>query len=128
MSAGPSITFHPQNIRVYKEEKLLIASFTCKATGSPEPVITWLKNNSTKANGTSIQAGSISTLILALNGGEKTLSNYSCVVKNLAGQAYSKEATLEILAASLQSANFGMCIDSWKIIQTGNEFPMTQWW
>lgn len=112
MSAGPSITFHPKNIRVYKEEKLFMASFTCKATGNPEPVITWLKNNSTKANGISVLAGSIATLILALHGGEKTLGNYSCVAKNLAGQAYSKEGTLEILAASLLSPNFGMCMDS----------------
>ncbi|XP_067042741.1 contactin-2-like isoform X2 [Acropora muricata] len=107
LAQRPSITFHPKNIRVYMEEKLFIASFTCKATGNPEPVITWLKNNSTKANGTSILAGSISTLILALHGGEKTLGNYSCVAKNLAGQAYSKEGTLEILAASLLSPNFG---------------------
>ncbi|XP_029210338.2 peroxidasin homolog isoform X1 [Acropora millepora] len=107
LAQRPSITFHPKNIRVYKEEKLFIASFTCKATGNPEPVITWLKNNSTKANGTSVLAGSISILILALHGGEKTLGNYSCVAKNLAGQAYSKEGTLEILPASLLSPNFG---------------------
>ena len=96
---------------MYREEKIFIASFICKATGNPEPVITWLKNNSTKANGTSIQADTISTLILALHGGVKTFSKYSCVAKNLAGQAYSKEGTLEILASSLRSANFGMCMD-----------------
>ena len=72
--------------------------FHCKAIGIPRPAIDWLENNSTKANGTVIQTGSTSTLILVLHGGEKNLSKYSCVAKNLAGQAFSCEATLKVFA------------------------------
>ena len=72
-------------------------SFLCKATGKPTPVIGWLKDNSTKANGTILQTGGISSLILVLAANEKTPTKYSCVAKNSVGKAYSKEGTLEIL-------------------------------
>ena len=72
-------------------------SFLCKATGNPTPVIGWLKDNATKANGTIIQTGSISSLILVLAAKEKNPTKYSCVAKNSVGKAYSKEGTLEIL-------------------------------
>ena len=81
-----------------------MVSFLCKVTGNPTPVIGWLKDNSTKANGTVIQIGGISSLILALAAKEKTPTKYSCAAKNAVGKAYSEEGTLEILAHRLRPA------------------------
>ena len=92
----PTISRHPKNVSVYLEGDVTMVSFSCKATGSPPPVVGWLKNNSTKANGTVIQTGSISSLILILAEKEKTAGTYNCVAKNSAGEAYSSEGKLEI--------------------------------
>ena len=82
---------------MYLEENFTMFSFLCKATGKPTPVIGWLKDNSTKANGTVIQTGGFSSLILVLAAKVKNPTKYSCVAKNSVGKAYSKEGTLEIL-------------------------------
>jgi len=93
----PTISVHPKNVSVYLVGNITEISFSCKATGIPKPVIGWLKNNSTKSNGTVIQTGSISVLILLLKEKEKAPGKYSCIATNSIGQAYSKEGTLEIL-------------------------------
>ena len=93
----PTISLHPKNVFVYLVGNVTVVSFSCKATGIPKPMIVWLKNNSTKSNGTVIQISSISVLILLLKEKEKAEGKYSCIAKNSMGQAYSKEGTLEIL-------------------------------
>ncbi|XP_068674857.1 immunoglobulin superfamily DCC subclass member 3-like isoform X1 [Montipora foliosa] len=107
LTQSPTITFHPQNVQVFLEGNFTIVSFICKATGNPTPLISWLRDNSTEANGTVIQTGSISTLILVLLGEEKNFSKYSCLAKNTDGKAYSKEGALMILASRSQSVTFG---------------------
>ena len=97
LSPVPTISVHPKNVSVYLVGNITEISFSCKATGIPKPLIGWLKNNSTKSNGTVIQTGSISVLILPLKEKEKAPGKYSCIATNSIGQAYSKEGTLEIL-------------------------------
>ncbi|XP_068674867.1 peroxidasin-like [Montipora foliosa] len=101
----PAITFHPQTTSAYIEGNFTVVSFQCKATGNPTPGISWLRNNSTKANGTVFQAGSISTLLLVLPGRKKTSScKYNCIAKNSFGKAYSKEGTLNIVDKKSRNA------------------------
>lgn len=76
------------------EDNVTVISFSCEATGSPKPVIGWLKNNSTKVGGTVIQTGSISSLILVLLRKEKFPGKYNCFAENSVGKVYSNEATL----------------------------------
>ena len=71
LSPVPTISVHPKNVSVYLVGNITEISFSCKATGIPKPVIGWLKKNSTKSNGTVIQTGSISVLILPSKEKEK---------------------------------------------------------
>lgn len=93
----PTVLLYRQSVSVFLEGNYTVVSFLCKATGNPRPSIGWLKDNSTKANGTVIQTGSISMLIVVLVGKDNKRGKVSCVAKNLIGEAYSKEAKLEFL-------------------------------
>lgn len=93
----PTVLLYRQSVSVFLEGNYTVVSFLCKATGNPRPLIGWLKDNSTKANGTVIQTGSISMLIVVLVGKDNKRGKVSCVAKNLIGEAYSKEAKLEFL-------------------------------
>ena len=59
-------------------------------------MINWLKNNLTVTNGTLVQNGSISSLVLHLQNKEELLGKYRCIAENVLGQAPSKEAALVI--------------------------------
>ena len=77
------------------KENITLVSFACKATGSPPPVVTWLKNNSTQANATVVEADGMSWLILLLvKNDENSFNKYNCFARNLVGKAYSNEATV----------------------------------
>ena len=71
-----------------------MVSFACKAAGSPPPVVTWLKNNSTQPNGTVLEIDGISWLILVLVEIQKGEDSYVCVAWNSEGEAYSSEAVV----------------------------------
>ena len=71
-----------------------MVSFACKAAGSPPPVVTWLKNNSTQPNGTVLEIDGISWLILVLVETQKGEDSYVCVARNSEGEAYSSEAVV----------------------------------
>ena len=91
----PTISTHPKNVFVSFKENITLVSFACKATGSPPPVVTWLKNNSTQANATVVETDGMSWLILLLvKNDENSLNKYNCFARNLVGKAYSNEATM----------------------------------
>ena len=69
-----------------------MVSFACKVTGSPPPVVTWLKNNSTQSNATELEIDGISWLILVLVGKQNNEDRYICAARNSEGEAYSPEA------------------------------------
>ena len=91
----PTISIHPKNVFVSFKENITLVSLACKATGSPPPVVTWLKNNSTWANATVVETDGISWLILVLVKNVENGSNkYNCVARNIVGKVYSNEATV----------------------------------
>ena len=69
-----------------------MVSFACKAAGSPPPVVTWLKNNSTQPNATELEIDGISWLILVLVGKQNSEDRYICAARNSVGETYSTEA------------------------------------
>lgn len=95
LSQVPTISIHPKNVFVSFKENITLVSLACKATGSPSPVVTWLKNNSTWANATVVETDGISWLILVLVKNVENGSNkYNCVARNIVGKVYSNEATV----------------------------------
>jgi len=93
---GPTISLHPQNVAVSLKQNITMVSFACKAAGSPPPVVTWLKNNSTHLNGTVLEIDGISWLILVLVEKQNSEDSFVCVARNSEGEAYSSEAMLII--------------------------------
>ena len=69
-----------------------MVSFACKVTGSPPPVVTWLKNNSTQPNATQLEIDGISWLILVLVAKQNSEDRYIYAARNSEGEAYSSEA------------------------------------
>jgi len=92
----PTILLHPKNVSIFLEDKAITVIFTCKATGFPLPVISWLKNNSTVTSGTLIQNGSISSLVLRLQNREEAPGKYRCIAQNSLGKTSSEEAALVV--------------------------------
>ena len=91
----PTISIHPKNVFVSFKENITLVSLACKATGSPPPVVTWLKNNSTWTNATVVETDGIFWLILVLvKNDENGLNKYNCVARNKVGKVYSNEATV----------------------------------
>jgi hypothetical protein len=89
----PVFSIHPEGV-VEEEGKDVI--FKCKATGSPRPEITWLRNNLVLLNPTVIQNGSISYLVLRSVKKEQTSGMFRCVAVNLAGRTPSKIGMLTV--------------------------------
>ena len=92
----PTILLHPKDVSIYLDDIAITVNFTCEASGFPLPVINWLKNNLTVTNGTLVQNGSISSLVLHLQNKEELPGKYRCIAENVLGQAPSKEAALVI--------------------------------
>ena len=65
-----------------------MVSFACKVTGSPPPVVTWLKNNSTQPNATQLEIDGISWLILVLVAKQNSEDRYIYAARNSEGEAY----------------------------------------
>ncbi|XP_022095889.1 roundabout homolog 2-like [Acanthaster planci] len=91
----PSITEHPQNVVVPKNEP---ARLDCRAEGRPEPSISWLKDG--YAMDMSTGSGHITLLdtgaMLFLTVSRLDVGTYQCVAINRAGTARSNNATLEV--------------------------------
>lgn len=78
-----------------------VASFTCRATGSPEPKIQWRKNNRRIS-------GNARLIVLQVPGGsilriepvkyQRDEAVYECVVENAAGDTIKASAKLEVLS------------------------------
>ena len=83
-----------------------MVSFACKAAGSPPPVVTWLKNNSTKPNGTVLEIDGISWLILVLVEKQHSEDRYICVARNSEGEAYSTEAMVIITVPGVDNNSY----------------------
>lgn len=93
----PQFEERPRDQRVMSDR---VASFTCRATGSPEPKIQWRKNNR-KIN------GNARLLVLQVPGGSilriepvkfgRDDATYECVVENAAGDTIKASAKLEVL-------------------------------
>ncbi|XP_071317205.1 roundabout homolog 4 isoform X1 [Trachinotus anak] len=98
----PRIIHHPSDVVVKVGNP---ATLSCRADGSPKPTIEWLRNNQPleKANGDGqwqpvvLSEGSL--FFLSVGGGRRGQSHegvYTCVARNTAGKATSRNASLHI--------------------------------
>ncbi|XP_038047946.1 roundabout homolog 1-like isoform X2 [Patiria miniata] len=91
----PTITEHPQNVVVPKNEP---ARLNCRAEGRPEPSISWLKDgypmdmSTGSSHITLLDTGAM----LFLSVSRLDVGTYQCVAENRAGAARSNNATLEV--------------------------------
>ena len=92
----PVFRIHPQSTSAYLDASVTTVTLSCEADGFPHPVIGWLKNNSSVINGTVIQNGSVSTLVLVFTKTTEQLQKYRCVANNSIGSTLSMEATVTI--------------------------------
>ena len=80
----------------YLDASVVTVNLSCEANGFPHPVIGWLNNNSSVRNGTVVQNGSVSMLLLVFTKETEQLQKYRCVASNSIGSTLSKEATVTI--------------------------------
>ena len=92
----PVFRNHPQSTYAYVDAGVATVTLSCEADGFPHPVIGWLNNNSSVINGTVVQNGSVSTLVLNFTKTTEQLQRYRCVASNSIGSTLSKEATVTI--------------------------------
>ncbi|XP_045139286.1 tyrosine-protein phosphatase Lar-like isoform X5 [Portunus trituberculatus] len=94
----PQFEERPRDQRVMSDR---VASFTCRATGSPEPKIQWRKNNR-RINGNSrlivVQVPGGSILRIEPVKYQRDEAVYECVVENAAGDTIKASAKLEVLS------------------------------
>ncbi|KAK2569431.1 Hemicentin-1 [Acropora cervicornis] len=91
----PVIRIHPKNVSASLNDGDI--TLECAAEGSPNPVITWLKNNTTMVSETSnTQNGTMSFLTIIIHKKMKT-ENYRCMASNSFGIAFSQTATVYLL-------------------------------
>lgn len=91
-----------------------VASFTCRATGSPEPKIQWRKNNRRIS-------GNARLIVLQVPGGsilriepvkyQRDEATYECVVENAAGDTIKASAKLEVLSDSCKYRQTDFCVN-----------------
>lgn len=94
----PQFEEKPRDQRVMSDR---VASFTCRATGNPEPKIQWRKNNRRIS-------GNARFIVLQVPGGsilriepvkyQRDEAEYECVVENAAGDTIRASAKLEVLS------------------------------
>ena len=90
-----------------------MVSFACKVTGSPPPVVTWLKNNSTQPNAKVLETDGISWLTLVLVRKQNSEDRYICAARNSEREAYYTEAMAIITvpgAVNILSAVTKICL------------------
>jgi len=92
----PVFRNHPQLTYSYLDANVATVTLSCKADGFPHPVIGWLNSNLSVTNGTAVQNGSVSTLILVFTETTEQLQKYRCVASNSMGSTLSKEVTVPI--------------------------------
>jgi len=92
----PVFRNHPQSTYAYVDARVATVTLSCEADGFPHPVIGWLNNNSSVINGTVVQNGSVSTLVLNFTKTTEQLQKYRCVASNSIGSTLSKEVTVTI--------------------------------
>ena len=97
-SDPPKFTETPRSQRVLND---LAASFTCRVTGDPPPLVEWRKNGR-RIGGTNrfqvieVQGGSI--LRIEPVKYQRDNATYECVAENTAGDTISAKATLEVFS------------------------------
>ncbi|KAG0721323.1 Tyrosine-protein phosphatase Lar [Chionoecetes opilio] len=94
----PQFEERPRDQRVMSNR---VASFTCRATGSPEPKIQWRRNNRRIS-------GNARLIVVQVPGGcilriepvkyQRDEAVYECVVENAAGDTIRASAKLEVLS------------------------------
>ncbi|MPC46107.1 Tyrosine-protein phosphatase Lar [Portunus trituberculatus] len=102
----PQFEERPRDQRVMSDR---VASFTCRATGSPEPKIQWRKNNR-RINGNSrlivVQVPGGSILRIEPVKYQRDEAVYECVVENAAGDTIKASAKLEVLSDDRKHSTF----------------------
>lgn len=102
----PQFEERPRDQRVMSDR---VASFTCRATGSPEPKIQWRKNNR-RINGNSrlivVQVPGGSILRIEPVKYQRDEAVYECVVENAAGDTIKASAKLEVLSDDREYSTF----------------------
>lgn len=110
LGGAPVITKHPSNAVVEKNSP---AELTCRASGFPEPKISWYRNGveiPTERRRSILPDGNL-YFIRTVSSKRKTDSGiYSCKAKNRFGTAYSKNASLFIGSEWFLSNNKDMTI------------------
>ena len=100
----PVIRIHPKNVSASLNDGDI--TLECAAEGSPNPVITWLKNNRTMVSETSnTQNGTLSFLTIIIHKKMKT-ENYQCMASNSFGIAFSDTATVYLLEEGNDQSKF----------------------
>lgn len=110
LGRAPVITEHPSDAVVEKNSP---AELTCRASGSPEPKISWYRNGveiPTERRRSILPDGNL-YFIRTVSSKRKTDNGiYSCKAKNRFGTAYSKNASLFIGSEWFLSNNKDMTI------------------
>ena len=87
----PYFVSHPEDVSIYEGDNVTLS---CSATGFPEAVIGWLKDNVAIGNFSTVSGNS--SLVLRFVKSGSANGKYKCVAWNSLGKTFSLEGTLTV--------------------------------
>ena len=93
MSYAPRFVVHPKSLDVKPGTNVTLS---CIASGYPEPILAWRRNNQTLVNATVVERQNRSLLVLRSVRAARDDGNYSCVASNELGVAVSHVGVIHV--------------------------------